>query len=222
YFCQTRHQLTFAEDGLQGVQTAQAQLPDLILLDLRMPLMSGQEAAAMLRQHPATRHIPIIFITASSRYEEASIPPDLYEGLLHKPVKRRHLAELIQRIVLCPTAQPAPAAPRCDIVASLPPPALTPTQLTALLQRLQAIAADLWPTVCQTLDTHSLESFMAQLRAAIAHAPYPPLDRYLRTLETQFDHFDWEELPYTVNRFPSLIAALSQDLESLPAPATDD
>lgn len=55
-----------AHNGLEGLQRAQALLPDLILCDIRMPEMNGDELLERLRAEPATAHIPLIFATASA------------------------------------------------------------------------------------------------------------------------------------------------------------
>ncbi|MDD5475948.1 MAG: response regulator [Syntrophales bacterium] len=53
-----------ATDGTDGLKLAKKERPDLILLDIIMPDMSGTEVAEELLEHPLTRTIPIIFVTA--------------------------------------------------------------------------------------------------------------------------------------------------------------
>jgi two-component system cell cycle response regulator DivK len=53
-----------AEDGEKGCEAAQRELPDLILMDLEMPVVDGWEAARRLKSSPATRQIPIIGLSA--------------------------------------------------------------------------------------------------------------------------------------------------------------
>lgn len=53
-----------AADGETGVALAQQELPDLILMDVQLPKMSGLEATRLLTTEAATRHIPIIVITS--------------------------------------------------------------------------------------------------------------------------------------------------------------
>lgn len=53
-----------ATDGTNGLKLAKMERPDLILLDIVMPDMSGTEVAEELLEHPLTRTIPIIFVTA--------------------------------------------------------------------------------------------------------------------------------------------------------------
>lgn len=56
--------IILAHDGQQGVDMAQAEAPDLILLDMNLPVMDGWTAARTLRGMPATATIPIIALTA--------------------------------------------------------------------------------------------------------------------------------------------------------------
>ena len=57
-------EVAMAFDGKQGVEMAQAQAPDLILLDMSLPVMDGWEAAGVLKSDTKTQAIPIIALTA--------------------------------------------------------------------------------------------------------------------------------------------------------------
>ncbi|HVF84900.1 MAG TPA: diguanylate cyclase, partial [Abditibacteriaceae bacterium] len=59
-----------ARDGGQALKILAGQTPDLILMDVMMPRMSGYELARILQGQSATRHIPIIFVTAKSEMED--------------------------------------------------------------------------------------------------------------------------------------------------------
>ncbi|MES2535714.1 MAG: PAS domain S-box protein [Pseudomonadota bacterium] len=85
-----RHDLKLltAIDGLLGVQMARAHQPDLILMDINLPGISGFGALKILREDPATAHIPIVALSANA------IPRDIQKGLeagffryLTKPIK---------------------------------------------------------------------------------------------------------------------------------------
>ncbi|MCA9899221.1 MAG: response regulator [Ardenticatenaceae bacterium] len=55
-----------AEDGLAGVRTAKDECPGLVLMDIRLPNITGWEATRRLKAEPSTAHIPIIALTAQS------------------------------------------------------------------------------------------------------------------------------------------------------------
>lgn len=56
--------VTCACDGQEGIEKAQTERPDVILMDLRMPVIDGWEATRRLKADPDTRSIPIIVLTA--------------------------------------------------------------------------------------------------------------------------------------------------------------
>lgn len=61
---QDNYRLIFARDGDKALELAQQQKPDLILLDIMMPGMTGYEVCSALKASPLTSHIPVIFVTA--------------------------------------------------------------------------------------------------------------------------------------------------------------
>lgn len=56
-----------AEDGEAGVETAVAELPDLVLLDVMMPKMDGFEVLKLLRKRPETKDMPIVMLTTAAQ-----------------------------------------------------------------------------------------------------------------------------------------------------------
>jgi DNA-binding response OmpR family regulator len=64
-----RFDVLTATNGLEAQEKAKRELPDLILMDIVMPRVSGLEACKALREDPATRHIPIILVTTRSEAE---------------------------------------------------------------------------------------------------------------------------------------------------------
>jgi two-component system cell cycle response regulator DivK len=58
------YEISFAEDGAEAVAKTQAEMPDLILMDLGLPIMDGWEATRQIKADPVTSAIPIIVLTA--------------------------------------------------------------------------------------------------------------------------------------------------------------
>ncbi len=85
-----------AANGVEAVTKAQAELPDIILLDVRMPKMSGYEACAELKSEAATQNIPIVFLSA--RGQEAEIKHGLELGAEEYIIKPFAPDELQRRV----------------------------------------------------------------------------------------------------------------------------
>lgn len=60
------YEVACADNGQQGVEKAETWLPDIILMDMRMPVMSGDKAIEVLRSKPTTSEIPIFVLSAFS------------------------------------------------------------------------------------------------------------------------------------------------------------
>jgi CheY-like chemotaxis protein len=58
--------VVIATDGVQGVAMAGSERPDLIIMDLTLPDMDGWEATRRIKADPATRHIPVVALTANA------------------------------------------------------------------------------------------------------------------------------------------------------------
>lgn len=85
-----------ASDGSKAVKTAKAFLPDLILMDIMMPVMDGVEACRQLRQGAETKDTKIIFLTArTEEYSEVAAFEVGADDYLTKPIKPRALISRI-------------------------------------------------------------------------------------------------------------------------------
>ena len=94
-----------ARNGREGVAVAQLSRPDLIILDVLMPVLDGPQALALLRQDPACRHIPVVMLTAitgESLVDECSHLG--ISGYLVKPIAPALLAEVVGRVLGPPLA----------------------------------------------------------------------------------------------------------------------
>ena len=63
-------EIVLAVDGKQGVEAAGKEMPDLILMDMSLPVMNGWEATEKVKSNPATKNIPVIALTAHAMSED--------------------------------------------------------------------------------------------------------------------------------------------------------
>lgn len=91
-----------AYDGQEGLEAVAEGKPDLIVLDVMMPVMNGHEACAKLKADDATKEIPIILLTAvadrvtTSTYTHRDMLESEAEDYMPKPVEPQELLERIQ------------------------------------------------------------------------------------------------------------------------------
>ena len=89
-----------ATDGPSGIQAAFQCQPDLVLLDVLMPRMSGIEVLKKLKKNPKTRHIPVVMLSAVIDPETKAKAMYLYvEDYIEKPTDAQPLLSRIQEIL---------------------------------------------------------------------------------------------------------------------------
>jgi CheY-like chemotaxis protein len=77
-------QVTTAADGAEALQVANAQLPDIILLDMLLPKISGPDVLKTLKRNPATMDIPVIVLTSLSQKNEEKLLQEGAEAYFEK------------------------------------------------------------------------------------------------------------------------------------------
>ncbi len=94
------HEVITTSNGEEALQTVRAQKPQLVLLDVRMPKMTGYEVCKELKADPATQSIPVVFLSAKG--QESEIRNGLEAGAeqyLLKPFSPDQLIEQVNKIL---------------------------------------------------------------------------------------------------------------------------
>lgn len=78
-------EVVLAANGIEAIERAPQEQPDLIMLDVRMPKMTGYEACRRLKENPATSEIPIVFLSAKG--QDGEIKEGLNSGAVEYIVK---------------------------------------------------------------------------------------------------------------------------------------
>ena len=97
--------VVIARDGAEGVAMAAAELPELVLMDMGLPVLDGWEATGLIKAAPETKHIPVIALTANAmtgdREKALAAGCDDFDT---KPVELPRLLAKIQALALRGTA----------------------------------------------------------------------------------------------------------------------
>jgi CheY-like chemotaxis protein len=96
------HNVVAATNGEEALEAAQRELPDLILLDVRMPRMTGYEVCRRVKADPTLRHIPVVFLSAKG--QELEVETGLEAGAAEYILKpfspdqlNKKIAELLNK-----------------------------------------------------------------------------------------------------------------------------
>jgi len=90
------YEIVLVTNGVEAVEAVSREKPDLILLDVRMPKMSGYEACRLIKESPATSEIPVVFLSAKGR--ESEVEQGIESGALEYILKPFAPADLIAQI----------------------------------------------------------------------------------------------------------------------------
>ncbi len=94
------HQVTAASNGEEALQKALQIIPDLILMDVRMPRMTGYEACKRMKQENSIKHIPVAFLSAKG--QESEVQTGLEVGAVEyilKPFSPDQLTERVKQLL---------------------------------------------------------------------------------------------------------------------------
>jgi CheY-like chemotaxis protein len=200
----THHRLFFGDSGREAVDKARSIRPDIVLLDIRMPEMDGNDALAEIRQTPGLELMPIIAVTASSLLEHEESLREQFNGYLRKPFSQRQLfTELAQFLPRQPKLESQPVsgdAPQIPGVWG---------DLTAKLGRL---AREEWPAVRDSLAINETLAFARKLEQLGTSANSGPVLAFARTLTGHAEVYDVEALEKHLEKFPALVEEMSTAL----------
>jgi CheY-like chemotaxis protein len=94
------YQLLHAGDGAQAVSIANAERPDLVVLDVQMPVMDGNKALSILKSNERTCRIPVLMLTAEAGTRERKAMTELgADGVLAKPVSPEALLAAVRSAI---------------------------------------------------------------------------------------------------------------------------
>ncbi|MFI1417253.1 response regulator [Streptomyces sp. NPDC020731] len=88
-----------AADGVECLEVVHQVRPDLVTLDVVMPRLDGLRTAARLRSDPRTSHLPLVIVSACTRYEVESGLDVGVDAFLAKPFEPGELVRLVQRLI---------------------------------------------------------------------------------------------------------------------------
>ncbi len=206
-----------AENGLEAFEKAKLEKPDLILLDMKMPVMDGYEAAKKLKSNHITRHIPVIALTASAmKGDQEKIMKAGCAAYLAKPVEKYSLLREIARQIPDFTISDVKAADSHDsssseksfITKDSASVLKSPEELIGILKEEYLKRAE---NLMKTLIIGNVETFAADLNSLAKEYRCDSINDYSIYLKELTSNFDMPAIRKMLDTFGVLI----EDIEVL-------
>ena len=208
-----------AANGAEAINIARQYHPDIILMDMKMPVMDGYDAIEYMRHDKTLRHIPIITVTASVMKDSENRIKYLCDSYLRKPVSRIDLITEIAKFLNHEPISVIPVSeihentklPLNSIPKKLKPEKLKPKNpnLSNLIQKLQVDGFyNIWKDLKDTLSINDIEKFASQLKEIGYNFTCTSLTQWAEKLESQAAVYDVDALQKTLEGFVELIENL--------------
>ncbi|KFN43881.1 ATP-binding protein [Arenimonas oryziterrae] len=186
YLRDSHHDVFVASDGLEGVNAAKALQPDVVLMDLRMPRMSGYEARDAIRADATLARTAIIAITASSLGGEEAALRASFDGYVRKPYVPAELFSALQAIfgardAATPATAAAPEAEEFSLPAHLD---------AAALARWRALRGEPLQALRRGMRMREIARYASTLATLAVELDYPVLATRAQALAKAVDLFD--------------------------------
>jgi two-component system sensor histidine kinase EvgS len=185
------------QDAIEQLHAAQV---DLVLMDLRMPVMNGYEAVEIIRRDEACRDLPIVALTASVLGNDLQKIENFgFNGYIQKPVEKKRLLQEVARFIPCRS-----------VVAgadSLPERVWIDSAVTreAILARMENDLLEEWKNVRDKGDVQLIQKFSDNLAKLATEHGFAYLRRYAEKLSLSVDSFDLSEIYDLMLQYPDLI-----------------
>lgn len=204
----THHKVRFATNGREAVERVRERLPDVVLMDIRMPEMDGQTALTEIRKLPGAETLPVIAVTASSMVEDESRLRGVFAGYLRKPFTR---PMLFREMV---TFLPRRSAPDTPAAAPAVAPKAMPAEWPALVQALRKIERVQWPKVRESGAISEIKEFGLSLAELGRSRFCPRLSEYANGLVTEANAYAVARLEERLSQFPEIILEIERLADS--------
>ncbi|MCM8535998.1 MAG: ATP-binding protein [Lentisphaeraceae bacterium] len=203
YLGDTGANLIFADDGVEAIEKARSFIPDLILMDIKMPKMDGMQASTIIKNDSKLSDIPIIVVTASAMKDQVDDILSTCESLITKPVKRDVLIKEICKF-LPETIASVPVEENPVKTVALPKTNMLFND-DDLLDLLKKDTAELNVRAAKTMQVNHIQDFIDALSGISQAYDNDVVDDYLRNLTGAYEIFDMRTVEETINEFPKVL-----------------
>ncbi|MFP4527499.1 MAG: PAS domain S-box protein [Candidatus Kapaibacterium sp.] len=198
-----------ARNGKEAIELAENYVPDLIIMDLKMPEIDGYEAATRIKETAQTAHIPIIALSASRlREDQVDIKSFGFDGYLPKPLNKEALMAILAQYL-----EPAEIADGesekqsghdyLDSLLNMDEP--QKHRVEEILPMLDTEIRIKWENVSASGIIRDIQNFGEEIREIGMQYDIKILIDYGTTLASQAENFEFDRFPKTLKEFEKII-----------------
>lgn len=203
-----------AENGEQAIILASTYLPALVLMDMRMPVMGGLDATMIIKNTPATAHIPVIAVTASAMKLQQEYLVTVCDGFIAKPIQYDELLDKLRTFLpyeILGTASENGDVPLGKISAADVLNGISAEQRDLLRPAISVMETTLFEQHTAIKNTNSIrkiKAFTADLEKEATVLALPELTRYISNLQHALAAFDIKTIRLLLEQYPDVITHL--------------
>ncbi len=214
FFEATAIEVIEAGDGKEAIEMADRFLPDLILMDIRMPEMDGYQVTRILKARKSTKSIPVIAVSASQKSVlKGKESTDIFDDFILKPVDLSALLELLKKYLIYYEEKKVPveiSSPHVHKVQRL-----NKRQKQELQNLIMVLEKEYLPVYNRVLANQvigQIALFGRNLAVLSGEVKSDILDDYSQTICHNTENYDIEALMNNLTSFPRIIDELKQQL----------
>ncbi|NPD45073.1 MULTISPECIES: hybrid sensor histidine kinase/response regulator [unclassified Lentimicrobium] len=212
YLIETNATIFEAGNGQEAFESAKENLPDIIFLDIRMPVMTGPETAKALRDYFPTAEIPLVAFTASVSFASASnFKAAGFDDVLLKPVQMNEMADVISKYVSVSADTKVSVIPSVEEESYASYENIRIIDLKAALEELQLLKGK-WEFTKSNRFINTVLDFSKEVEEIGVSYGINSITLYGKKLSLHAESFDTEKMEKTLNEFVDMVGELNSYL----------
>lgn len=201
-FAGTHHRLIYAGSGEEALTRAREVKPEIVLMDIRMPGITGQETLQHIRKINSLELLPVIAVTASALADMEPGLKERFSGYVRKPFTKRELFDELAEFL---PAQKS--AGKSALAAPVPPPDSSPVA-PELMVRLREMIVNPWPHIRDAVAVNESRAFARELEGLGRRWQCPALVAYAETILHDVENYAVADLELHLGQFAALVNEL--------------
>lgn len=202
-----------AENGQQALDLAQQEQPDLIIMDLKMPIMDGYQATLKLKEDDSLKHIPIIILTALATKDSEKQLRGISNSYLTRPISQKELivelTKFLPHTILSPSTETGQPSAKSETMLNLDESALQ--KLPELMQIIEEEVLPIWQNRMD-FSINETEALGNKCKNLGIRYQYSPLMDWGESLRFHTSMFNMDEINKSLEALPTLVDTLQDHI----------